>query len=383
MPKRQKSGLYRSRIKIGVDTNGKDIYKYISGSTKAELAEKRRKAVAYYIDGTGLEQDVLFGVYAQKWFKAKKAPNASASSKESYRTALNKDILPVFEWRNLRSIKPLDIQLFINEYAGMSQTKITVLMAALRGIFNSACADRILSQSPMAFVEKPKASRKKERETLNAAYRPRIENVCRIHPRGAYLGALYYLGCRPGEARGLQWGDFNEDFTQVYIQRDVDYKDKAHAGALKTPTSTRWVPVPEPLKALQRPHRGPDSAFCFHGDRNHDTPMAKASGERLWVEFMLYAGLAERIPPEEAPRYNKNDIRRKWRAKITPYALRHNYITMCWENGFDPYMTMKLAGHTSIKTTMDIYTHLSESQKARAKKQVDDMFGVKNEDKQD
>ena len=37
MPSKQKNGLYRTKIKIGVDADGKDIVKWISGKTKAEL----------------------------------------------------------------------------------------------------------------------------------------------------------------------------------------------------------------------------------------------------------------------------------------------------------------------------------------------------------
>ncbi len=38
---------------------------------------------------------------------------------------------------------------------------------------------------------------------------------------------------------------------------------------------------------------------------------------------------------------------------------------------------MQLVGHTSIKTTMDIYTHLSNAQLERAMKQVEEMFSGK------
>ncbi|MBO7669752.1 MAG: hypothetical protein J6S60_04095, partial [Oscillospiraceae bacterium] len=48
--------------------------------------------------------------------------------------------------------------------------------------------------------------------------------------------------------------------------------------------------------------------------------------------------------------------------------------TMCWEAGLDPYTTMRLVGHSSIKTTMDIYTHLSDAQAAAAADRVQDMF---------
>ena len=51
---------------------------------------------------------------------------------------------------------------------------------------------------------------------------------------------------------------------------------------------------------------------------------------------------------------------------------------MCWEHGLDPYETMKLVGHTSITTTMDIYTHLSDAQMAKTAAKLDDMFAGKN-----
>ena len=73
-------------------------------------------------------------------------------------------------------------------------------------------------------------------------------------------------------------------------------------------------------------------------------------------------------------RFPRHDIRSRYAPTITPHALRHNYITMCWENGFDVYLTQKLVGHKSIKTTMDVYTHLSSKQMEKAKEQVEKMF---------
>lgn len=59
---------------------------------------------------------------------------------------------------------------------------------------------------------------------------------------------------------------------------------------------------------------------------------------------------------------------------ITPHCIRHNYATVCWERGIDPYTTMRLMGHSSIKTTMDIYTHLNERQMARISQKIDGLF---------
>ena len=67
MPSKQKNGLYRTKIKIGVDADGKDIVKWISGKTKAELEKARQEVIARYIDCTALNEDRLFGEYAVEW----------------------------------------------------------------------------------------------------------------------------------------------------------------------------------------------------------------------------------------------------------------------------------------------------------------------------
>lgn len=60
---------------------------------------------------------------------------------------------------------------------------------------------------------------------------------------------------------------------------------------------------------------------------------------------------------------------------ITPHCIRHNYATVYWERGIDPYTTtMRLMGHSSIKTTMDIYAHLNEKQMARISQKIDGLF---------
>ena len=376
MAKKQKSGLYRTKIKIGVDAEGKDVLKYISAKTKRELEQRRQEVMDYYIYGTGLSADRLFGEYAVEWYRVRKAPTISPASRESYRTALNKEILPVFGNRNLRAIRPIELQEFMYKFAGCSQTKITIIYATLRGVFSAACQDRILEISPATYLKKPNAKSAAEKRALTESERSALERACKADPNGAYLAVMYYLGVRPGEARGLMWKDFDWDASVVHIQRDIDYKAGATIGALKTVKSKRYVPIPDPLREILHPLRGEPDTFLFCGEIS-SAPLAKTTAERMWVGLMHVAGMV--VPVSEGENnYRKCDIRSRVKPIITPHTLRHNYITLCWESGIDPYTTMKLVGHTSIKTTMDIYTHLSELQMEKAKQQVRAMFDRKS-----
>ena len=367
-----KKKLYRSKVKIGVDPSGKDVVKYIQGRTRAELKQAREAVIARYITGEALSVDRLFGDYAAEWFRVRKSPFVSPSSRESYRTALNKDLLPRLGDRMLRAISAMDLQEIVNGYADRSATKITVLLATLRGVFRCALADRLIAVDPAKGLQRPKAAPAAEKPALAPDQRAALEAVCRTHPQGHYLALMYYLGVRPGEARGLQWRDVDWAAGRVYIRRDIDYKAGGTAGELKTRASARCVPLPAPLRAILEPRRDLPGSYIAHGDRAAQGPLAKASAERLWVELMIAAGMAQPAPKGNG--YREGDIRHTWRPLITPHALRHNYITMCWEHGIDVYETMRLVGHTSITTTLGIYTHLSETQMARTAAKLDGMF---------
>ena len=372
MPKKQKSGLYRTKVKIGTDPSGKDINKWISGSTKAELEEARQAVIKHFILGLGVQEDKLFGEYAVEWFRIHKEPGLSPSSRESYRTALNKDILPAFAKRQLRAITASDLQQFVNTYKGKSATKITYITATLRGIFKQAMSDGVILKDPSVHIKKPASTPAKDKYVLSESERKAIVNTCRNHTDGAYLACMYYLGLRPGEVRGLQWGDFDWQRNLVHIQRDIDFKAQGYAGDLKTASSNRFVPVPGPLKEILSPLVGASDHFLFCGNISGKA-LSKTTAERMWVSLLIDCGLADRLP-EPSVCFHASDPRHSFKPRFTPHALRHNYITMCWENGFDVYTTMQIVGHKSIKTTLDIYTHLSEAQMQKAAESVDKMF---------
>ena len=110
----------------------------------------------------------------------------------------------------------------------------------------------------------------------------------------------------------------------------------------------------------------------MNGDRC--AALSKTSAERLWVKLMQNCGMVEEVSEAH---YRPCDIGSRCRAIITPHALRHNYATMCWEAGLDAYTTMRLMGHASIKTTMDIYTHLNDVQLDRVSEKAETIFKTK------
>ena len=148
MPSKQKSGLYRTKVKIGVDANGKNVYKWISGKTKRELEQRRQDVIATYIEGKQPARDVLFGAYAQQWFELRAVGHLAHRTAISYRSMLNTCFSPTLGDMPLRAISEQDIQALLHSFSPSSARTIQNRIGVLRAIFKSAIADKLISFNP-------------------------------------------------------------------------------------------------------------------------------------------------------------------------------------------------------------------------------------------
>lgn len=372
MATKQKSGLYRTKVKIGTNEHGKEIVKWVSGKTRKELEDAKREVVERYIGGHDTKNDRLFSDYASEWFHVRKEPFISASTRNCYSTILNRHLLPNFGDRNLRSFRTVELQTYLNGFAGQSKTQITMIRLALHAIFDAAVADGILDRNPAENLRMPEITPPAEKEALSDQQRARIEALFTTHRYGAYIATMYYTGMRPGEVRGLQWGDIDFKANVIHVQRDVDYAANGKAGALKTRAADRYIPISEALRSILYPRRMASGAFVFPG--KDGKPLSSSTAQRMWLELMRDCGMVEAVEDGQKAYYSKGDIRGQYRALITPHAMRHNFITMCWENGIDLFITMKLVGHADYQTTRNIYTHLSRVHLDSAAEELNAMF---------
>jgi integrase len=157
-----------------------------------------------------------------------------------------------------------------------------------------------------------------------------------------FYALLVYTGLRWGEAAGLTWGDVR------LAERRITVTDRSRR--LKTSSSVRDVPIPEPLAHLLAEHRtrypgGPaDPVFPAPFD-------AYPRARRLFQAVALEAGLHDGgRNPAGVPRPN-----------VTIHDLRHTFGVHCAQAGVPIVRLQKLLGHASPHMTLRYMKHAPES----------------------
>ncbi|MGI6151241.1 MAG: tyrosine-type recombinase/integrase [Christensenellales bacterium] len=362
--KKQADGRYRVRVNVGRDAEGKIIYKYASGRTKKEVEQKKEELLKHYVGGRKIERDVLFEVYAERWVTTYKLGKKSAGTDQNYKTALYHHLIPAFKNRQLRAITSFDLQEFMNSMAGKGRSTIGYIHSVIRNVFEKAFAEGVIDRNPVLGLEKPRSEYKKRRALTDNEIAATLK-VGETHRDGLFLLMLYYTGLRRGEAVGLQWQDIDFRRQTLSVRRDYDFKTGT-IGKLKSQASERTIPLPVELCEMLHAVRGIGEAFVF--DRIMNAPMTKLEAYKdTWESLRKALYAADNTIEAIGKGANRRSI-------LTAHYYRHNYASILYNAGIDVLTAQKWMGHADAKTTLSIYSHLSEDYELRNAGKLNDAF---------
>lgn len=155
-----------------------------------------------------------------------------------------------------------------------------------------------------------------------------------------------YTGMRIGELCALQWKDISADGViniNKTVQRikNLDYaagcehsKTKVIIERPKTISSIRYIPLSSYLIGMSLKFRSCDENYIITGNSKYMEPRT------LQYRFKK---ILHRL---NLPDYNF-------------HVLRHTFATYCMETKVDIKSLSELLGHSSVKTTLNIYVHSS------------------------
>lgn len=271
--------------------------------------------------------DITVSAWADRWLD-------SLTNRPSTQTVYRKGVRHIRAHLGsvrLRDLTPTRVEAFAARLAGtLGPNTIQTTLAQLHNMLSGAVRDGILDRNPVSVARKPRGRRKKV-DPFSPAELAAIIAGCDRPPLYP-VALLAAVGCRIGEACGLDVGDFDPRTGLLTIRQTFD-----HAHGLrppKTPNSLRTIRVPESCRpALVAATGGRTGGALFASGKRHRRRIPQqVSGP--WKALLRRLGLAYR----------------------NPHQLRHSVATAMISAGVPPGDVAEFLGDTP-ETIVKTYLH--------------------------
>ena len=319
--------------------------KYERASTKSQRdADRKADLLKKNLeDGIiGISKNMRVASWAKEWLETYKKPILTQKSYEDYAMMFNNIILPAIGSMRLCDVKDIHLQKVLNSKAGYSFSRMSKLKNRLNAMFEQAKASRLIHHNPAEYIIMPKAA----------------EN----HYAGLMFKVMLDCGLRTGEVVALDWSDIDTLKKRFKITKAMESGTNSIKPP-KTDAGIREVPIPDSLFHKLMSVRGDPFEPIFLQPRGK-VRHTHSSRCRAWqsLKNQIDISMGARFEQRED---GKGIVRRVKVLSVVaddfvPYCLRHTYCTDLQTKGVPINIAKYLMGHSDIKVTAGIYTHISE-----------------------
>ncbi|QPQ34419.1 site-specific integrase [Lysinibacillus sp. JNUCC-52] len=167
----------------------------------------------------------------------------------------------------------------------------------------------------------------------------------------ALLRLLAFTGMRKSEALALTWNDLSLKENELTISKAIGRGESARLYLKTTKTgSSRTIKIDEETIAILKEwKRIQKQEYLVLG---HNTMKAN--------QLIFSNSKNKFVQPVQVQKWMYSVIKKHSLTRITPHGLRHTHCSLLFEAGASIKEVQDRLGHTDVKTTMDIYTHVTK-----------------------
>jgi integrase len=350
---KREDGRWCAVLNIGY-ANGKRRRKYFYGDTRREVQAQLTKALRDQQQGLPVVAErQTVQQFLEQWLRDVVQPNLRPSTYTSYEVLVRVHIVPVLGRIPLAQLTPQQVQDLMTQMRkkGLSERTIQYIRAVLRRALGQALKWGLVARNVAALTDPPRVRRPEVKPwSLEQA------KAFLIAVQGDRLEALYAvelaLGLRRGEALGLAWDDLDFEQRTLTVRRTLQrVGGQLQLGEPKTATSARTLTLPRELVGMLRAHRV---------RQLEDRLKAGELWEETGMVFTTHTGRL--LEPRNVNHAFARAIERADLPRIRFHDLRHTAISQLIANGTPVTTAQKIAGHSRLSTTADIYTHVVQAQ---------------------
>lgn len=338
--KRRKDGRWQKKITL---PNGKSKMLYSSASSE-RMAIKEFNDMMLSMKQEAIKSH-LFNNIANEWVTDYRTKVSDINYRKATKSSYEK-VLDHFSEQNIESITATDIHKYINKLIkqGYSQKTIATHKSVLNMIFTFAILSGYIDSNPVQIITLPNNLPK----TLRKMPTDEEINIVNSHYEGFAFLPYFLLntGLRKSEALALEYEDIDFENKSIRINKKIVYDGNKPIVEYKTKTinSLRSVILLDRV-AEKLPKDKKGIIFC----NENGSYLTNKQFRKRWDKWKNEYGI-----------------------NVTAHQLRHGFATMLYEAGIDIKDAQDLMGHSDIKTTQSIYTHIRDKRREETAQKLND-----------
>jgi integrase len=377
---RQRSkGSWEICIDVGRDpATGKRLRHFESVRGNKGAARQRLAQLLVEIEKGGYSRtprDLTVADYLRSWLHDYVELNCAPKTIESYRTLVDRHIVPEIGSVRLVDLQPRHLQVLYarKKNSGLSNRTVRYIYSLMAETLGHAVKTGIVARNVAKATEPPRIEHK-VMPTMKPEDLERFFEVARKTP--LYHNLFYLLlhtGLRRGEALALKWKHVDMGLTSLGVAAYLSITqclNKVNGRLVlrepKTGAGKRRVALSPSLTLVLRQHREEQNArYVLLGRQltNEDHVFSYPDGSPL--------------DPSTVSHAFKKTLHRAGLPLMPLHSLRHTHATLLLQAGIHPRVVMERLGHSSIRVTLDTYSHVVGGLQEAAAQRLDEFLLAK------
>jgi len=406
------------------DSRGKRITRYFKTEKEAKAFLRDVNSDATTLKSL-IDSGVTFNAFSEVFLGEKKKENMKATAYKAleYNVSIACDMVGKSKLSDIDSDM---VQLMLYELAakGYSESIMNKAKMAVFSVLKMAAAKHYIASVPVLNVTIPRAKKQDEdrqakrnwmrddeltlyeteckRTYVPQKYTKYAGQTLMVHNAGYKLLFILHTGIRLGEALALTWADYDEYSKTVSIDKNMVYLDgEKLTQTPKTESGERIIilnrQAAADLEMLRK--QFDEQTVDIEQQKNDELQEAEAKfsgAEQKSAKLQIrekYAVIerehkyicgSSTFPYGSGSGSGTNQTHRKickaigLTHNVTVHGLRHTYVTHYYlhhknDPDFDLATFSKSIGHSSIRTTMEIYAHLDMTENRFVQRTVQDL----------
>ena len=293
--------------------------------------------------------------WLERWLADYAGPNVRATTLRGYRKYVERHIIPSVGGVRLADLRPDHVKRCHVDALerGVGKQTVLHLHRVLSKALNDAMTAGYIVRNVATIAKPPRLDPRPKVRFEPQEVRAFLE-VARATPYFEVLLLDLFLGLRRSELLGLEWGDIAFDGRRVYVRRSLHMVPGQGIVIYptKNKTSDRDIGMSETVSLL------------FRSIRDRCDAIQAMAGTSVQVDSFVFADPAGKpMSPNTLSMATRKIAVKAGLPHIHLHSLRHWAASLALANDASLQEVQEFLGHSTIRTTADVYGHLEDRAK--------------------